>query len=289
MDNTARIEQTLESTISRATSKSCPPTLSKAIHHAVFPGGARVRPTLTLAVADACGNTDHALADGAAVAIELLHCASLVHDDLPCFDDADIRRGNPSVHVAYGQPLAVLAGDALIVEAFNAVTTAGASQPERLPELIRCIAKSVGMSGGITAGQAWESEATIDLAEYHDAKTGALFVGAVTAGAIAAGHDPAPWRQLGQEIGAAYQLADDLLDAVGTSAECGKPVSQDTANSRPSAVQRYGLKGTVAKLKETVHAAADSVPPCRHVGELRTLIIGQAKRLVPEKLAHETA
>ncbi|MEO0410354.1 MAG: polyprenyl synthetase family protein [Pseudomonadota bacterium] len=289
MDNTARIEQNLETTLARATATSCPPTLSKAIHHAVFPGGARVRPTLTLAVADACGCQSEAIADGAAVAIELLHCASLVHDDLPCFDDADIRRGNPSVHLAYGQPLAVLAGDALIVEAFNALTRASATHPDRLGRLVACVASCVGMSGGITAGQAWESEDEIDLEEYHHAKTGALFVGAVTAGAIAAGHDPAPWRMLGSKIGAAYQIADDLLDAVGTSAECGKPVAQDTANDRPSAVQQLGVSGAVALLKETVHSAARSVPDCDRVTELRTLIIGQAQRLVPEKLAHQAA
>ncbi|MEM7571124.1 MAG: polyprenyl synthetase family protein [Pseudomonadota bacterium] len=288
MDNTARIEQNLEAVIARATSSGCPPKLSAAIHHAVFPGGARVRPSLTLAVADACQNRDDRVADGAAAAIELLHCASLVHDDLPCFDDADIRRGNPSVHAAYGEPIAVLAGDALIVEAFNALAQGCTNTPERLAPLSMCITKCAGMTGGITAGQAWESEEAIDLEQYHSAKTGALFVGAVTAGALAAGQDPAQWRPLGRYIGAAYQIADDLLDAVGTAAECGKPVAQDVNNNRPSAVDEYGLSGAVAKLKETVQAAADCVPECGRADELRTLIVGQAKRLVPETLARQT-
>jgi geranylgeranyl pyrophosphate synthase len=93
--------------------------LAAAMRHAVFPGGARIRPQLCLAVARACGDSDPALADAAAAAIELLHCASLVHDDLPCFDDAPLRRGRASVHCAFGERLAVLAGDALIVQAFQ--------------------------------------------------------------------------------------------------------------------------------------------------------------------------
>ncbi|MEM6681026.1 MAG: polyprenyl synthetase family protein [Pseudomonadota bacterium] len=289
MENTARIEQNLEATIERATSTACPPGLSQAIHHAVFPGGARVRPSLTLAVADACGCDDAALADGAAVAVELLHCASLIHDDLPCFDNADMRRGKPSVHVLHGEPLAVLAGDALIVEAFNAVTQLAGANPERAVALVGCISKAVGMTGGITAGQAWESETVIDVAEYHSAKTGALFVGAVSAGAIAAGQDPAPWRAVGANIGAAYQIADDLLDAVGTAAECGKPVAQDVANARPSAVTQHGVAGAMVLLKDTVTAAANAVPDCDHVDALRALIISQAKRLVPAKHAHMVA
>lgn len=289
MENDARIEQSLETAIARATGRSCPPRLAGAVRYAMFPGGARVRPRLTLAVADACGDTSETMADGAAAAIEMLHCASLVHDDLPCFDDAGLRRGKPSVHCLYGEPLAVLAGDALIVEAFNTATLAGALNPDRLVPMITCIAKAVGMPGGIVAGQAWESEETIDVLEYHHAKTGSLFVGAVCAGAIAAGRDPAPWQTLGQKIGKAYQLADDLLDAMGSSAECGKPVAQDAANAQPNAVDKFGVHGVIRLMKETVDAAADSVPDCEDANGLRTLIISQAKRLVPEKYASEAA
>lgn len=289
MENTARIEQNLEAAVLRATASSCPPKLAKAVRHAVFPGGARVRPLLTLAVADACNGTDFALADGAAVAIEMLHCASLVHDDLPCFDDADLRRGKPSVHSLYGEPLAVLAGDALIVEAFNTVARACDTNPDRLAPLISCISRSVGMPGGIVAGQAWESEDDIDIHAYHSAKTGALFVGAVSVGAIAAGREPAPWITLGEKIGEAYQIADDLLDAMGTTTESGKPVAQDVANARPNVVEKFGVSGAIGLLKETVELAANSVPACDGVTELRALIVNQAKRLVPAKCAREAA
>ncbi len=119
MDAGSRIEQALDSALASAHRQNCPPLLAQAMRHAVFPGGARIRPRLTLAVAMACGDTQPSTANAAAAAIEFLHCASLVHDDLPCFDDADIRRGKAAVHKAFGEPLAVLAGDALIVLAFE--------------------------------------------------------------------------------------------------------------------------------------------------------------------------
>jgi len=115
MDITARIERSLHAALAPG---ATPPLLSLAMHHAVFPGGARVRPRLCLAAASACGGDDPTLAEAAAAAIELMHCASLVHDDMPCFDDAATRRGRLSVHRAFGEPLALLAGDGLIGMAF---------------------------------------------------------------------------------------------------------------------------------------------------------------------------
>lgn len=289
METVARIEACLEEAIEHATAAPCPPKLAKAVHYAVFPGGARVRPQLCLSVASACGIKNEQIVDGTAAAIELLHCASLVHDDLPCFDDADTRRGKASVHKLYGEPLAVLTGDALIVEAFNTICRTSASQPDRMAPLVKCVAESVGMPGGIVAGQAWESETKIDLHEYHRAKTGSLFVGAVTAGAIAAGKDPSAWHPLGVLIGSAYQLADDLLDALGTAKESGKPVSQDLNLSRPNAVSKYGVDGAMDKLRKTVKKAAESIPECNGADELRSLIIAQATRLVPSKLDKSAA
>ena len=119
MDPMTRIEAGLNLAFTRTHAPPAPPLLAAAMRHAVFPRGARVRPRLCLAVAAACGDDHPEAADAAACAIEFLHCASLVHDDLPCFDDAATRRGKPSVHAAYGAPLAVLAGDALIVLAFQ--------------------------------------------------------------------------------------------------------------------------------------------------------------------------
>ena len=167
---------------------------------------------LCLAVARACGDGDPAAADAAAAAIELLHCASLVHDDLPCFDDAGLRRGKPSVHVEFGSPIAVLTGDALIVLAFEALAQGAARDPSRMSILLSTIAQSVGSPNGIVAGQAWECEAAVPLTDYQRAKTGALFVAATVAGAAAAGAAAEPWRMLGEKLGEAYQVADDLRD-----------------------------------------------------------------------------
>ena len=119
MDAKNRIERALAAATRQGSGPGCPPGLAAAVAHAVFPGGARIRPKLCLSVARACGDRHPAMADAAAAAIELLHCASLVHDDLPCFDDAPLRRGKPSVHRAFGERLAVLAGDALIVLSFE--------------------------------------------------------------------------------------------------------------------------------------------------------------------------
>ena len=118
------LERALEHALRSNESAKGPALLSKAIRHAVFPGGARIRPQLTLAVAHACGNDDPQLSMASAIAIEMIHCASLVHDDLPCFDNADMRRGQTSVHKEYGERLAVLTGDALIVMAYQTIASA---------------------------------------------------------------------------------------------------------------------------------------------------------------------
>ena len=224
-----RIEQSLANAIASTEDPACPPRLAGAIRHAVFPGGARIRPQLCLAVAHACGDSDPALSDAAAVAIELMHCASLVHDDLPCFDDAPTRRGRASVHYAFGECLAVLAGDALIVLAYQTLAGAAGQSPGRLAGLLATLSAGVGLPGGIVAGQAWESESRVSLVDYQRAKTGALFVASTACGAQAAGADPAPWRALGEWLGQAYQVADDIRDVMADPQLLGKPVGQDVA------------------------------------------------------------
>jgi geranylgeranyl diphosphate synthase type II len=288
MDAMSRIEAGLNLAFLRALPAG-PPLLGAAMRHAVFPGGARVRPRLCLAVAYACGDDNPAAADAAACAIELLHCASLVHDDLPCFDDAAVRRGRPSVHAAYGAPLAVLAGDALIVLAFQVIGWGAASAPARIAPLLLTVSQAVGMPSGIVAGQAWESEPEIDLAAYQRAKTGALFAAATVAGAAAAGADPGPWRAVGEALGAAYQVADDLLDAVADAADAGKPVGQDAAHDRPSAVRTHGVDGALDLLKTLAAAAAGAIPDCPGAAPLRGLIAQEAKRLVPASLSRVAA
>lgn len=289
MDAGERIEGTLETAIGRTEAENGPPLLSAAIRHAIFPGGARVRPSLTIAVSEACGGDAPTITNGVAAAIELLHCASLVHDDLPCFDNAEIRRGRPSVHSVYGAPLALLAGDAMIVMAFDVLTRSCTGALHRLPPLLTAVVQSVGAPFGIVAGQAWESEPNPPPEQYRCAKTGALFVAATTCGALASGADPAPWRALGHRLGEAYQVADDLLDAVSTAEECDKPVGQDAALGRPNTVSEHGISGAVALLESLIADAMNSIPSCPGRNELRDLVRIQALRLAPKRLLRSAA
>ncbi len=286
MDTATRIETTLADAVLTAEAAGAPPRLSAALRHAVFPKGARIRPRLTLAVAMACGDDKPALASAAAASIELLHCASLVHDDMPCFDDAETRRGKPSVHRAFGVPLAVLAGDALIVLAFQTVARAAPCAPDRVPAVLIAVGDGVGVPFGIVAGQAWECEPRADMSDYHRQKTGALFAAACVAGAAASGHpEPEAWRLLGDRLGEAYQVADDLRDAVEDEATIGKPVGRDKALGRPSAVIELGLQGAVARLRTLSEAAVAAIPDCPGQGVLRAVMLAEAQRLVPRKLA----
>lgn len=286
---TVATEQALVAAVAQTEGPGCPPRLAAAVRYAVFPGGARIRPRLSLAVACACGEDDPRIADAAAASIELLHCASLVHDDLPCFDDAATRRGKPSVHNVFGERLAVLAGDALIVLAFQTLARGVASAPARLAPLLLIISRSVGMPSGIVAGQAWECEERVALTDYQQAKTGSLFAAATLAGAAAAGADPEPWRRLGERLGEAYQVADDLRDVAGDAAELGKPTGRDQLLGRPSAAGELGIDGAIARLENLVADAIASIPPCSGAAGLRSVIMMEAQRFLPKQLAQRAA
>ena len=289
MNAAERIENALHAALDAGESSDMPQGLAGAMRHAVFPGGGRIRPRLCLAVAEACGSPDTDVADAAAGALELIHCASLVHDDLPCFDGAPLRRGEPSVHRAFGERLAVLAGDALIVRAFETLAVGGLRVPRRLPAMIACLAEASGTPHGIAAGQAWECESSPNLAAYHRAKTGALFWAATTLGALSAGHRVADWGLLGQRLGEAYQVADDIKDMSGTEAEIGKPVGVDQALGRPSAALRFGLRGALDRLDHLVTEALASIPRCPGAPALRDLIGHERGRLVPERIVRMAA
>jgi geranylgeranyl diphosphate synthase, type II len=277
-----RIEKGLHQALAIAESKTAPQNLQKALHHSIFPGGARIRPQLCLAVATACGDDDPALSTAAASAIELLHCASLVHDDLPCFDNALVRRGQASVHAAFGERVAVLAGDALIVLAFQYVASCSMRSPLRLAPVLRTIATSVGAPHGIVAGQAWECESKVQLKQYQKEKTGSLFEAATAAGAQAAGADADTWKPLGEWLGEAYQVADDIRDVLADQALMGKPQGQDITHDRPSSARDLGLVGAVQHFDELVYKAINSIPSCKGEKMLRGLVAKEAERLIPE-------
>lgn len=288
MDLNARIEAAIGRSIQRGQAGTPPPRLASALEYAVTPGGARIRPTILLSVACACGDEDPALADAASAALEIMHCASLVHDDLPCFDDAPIRRGKPTVHRAYSEPLGLLTGDSLIVMAFEAIARAGVSNPARALELTLILATRTGMPMGICAGQGWESETNVDLSAYHQAKTGALFIAATQMGAVASGQEVEPWTELGARIGEAFQVADDLRDALYSEQELGKPAGQDDLHQRPNAVSEYGVEGAIARLKDILGGAIASIPACPGEAALAQMVKHTAERLTPVSAARRT-
>lgn len=251
---------------------AAPSRLRDALAHAVFPGGARVRPRLTMAIAEAWGGSREVAAELAA-SVELLHCASLVHDDLPCFDDADTRRGRASVHKLYGEAMAVLVGDALIVAAFTTLARASSTSPSAARDATAMLGDAAGAVRGLVAGQAWELEpgGPPDVATYHRAKTASLFEAAAGLGAIAAGQPARRFVPLGTAIGLAYQIADDLADAHATEARLGKPVGRDAALGRPTALAS-GPAIALARFHRAVAQAEAAVPAGPGAPALRAFV-----------------
>ncbi|PUB11068.1 polyprenyl synthetase family protein [Yoonia sediminilitoris] len=276
-----RIEAAMTTAIRQGQGGIAPAKLAAALDYAVTPGGARIRPTILMSVAMACGDDRPPLADAAAVALEVIHCASLVHDDLPCFDDADMRRGKPAVHRAFSEPLAVLTGDSLIVMGFQVLAAAAGHTPHRAIQLIDILGTRTGMPFGICAGQGWESESQIDLSAYHQAKTGALFIAATQMGAVAAGQEAEPWAELGARIGEAFQVADDLRDALCDEDVLGKPAGQDDLHGRPNAVASFGVQGAVQRFDDILGGAIASIPACPGEAALAQMVRAYADRLVP--------
>ena len=203
---------------------------------------------------------------------------------MPAFDNADTRRGRPTVHKAFSEPLALLAGDGLIVMAYRVLLQAGAQRPDRLIALMDNMTTGVGLPNGIVAGQAWECETSADLGQYQRAKTGALFVSATCAGALSCGYEPEPWAPLGAYLGEAYQVADDIRDVIADAATLGKPAGQDVLHARPSSAQALGLDGAIAHFDHLIAQAASSIPACSCRDMLRQLVQLEAERLVPKAL-----
>jgi len=277
----SRIEQAIQKNLcSSSTIGKFPESLRSAIEYSVFPGGARIRPTILISVAKACGDDMPEITDAAGSALEMIHCASLVHDDLPCFDDGDTRRGKPTVHKAYGENTAVLAGDSLIINAFNCLASVSKYSHTRSANLMLCLSKYAGFPNGICAGQGWENEANIDLKSYHMSKTGALFIAATQMGAASAGHDPDPWFELGARIGEAFQVADDLIDVLSDDISSGKSVGQDEKNNRPNAIREFGVEGAKRHLQDILAGAISSIPSCPGEGELAQLVKLQAAKML---------
>jgi len=260
----AALEEALHRAVARLAGPGCPPALGRAIAAAVFPGGQRLRPRLCREVAHAAGSPDPILLRSASLSLELLHCASLVQDDLPVFDGAMERRGRPAIHRRFGAPVAILASDALIVEAFAVLEEAVRHDPVRGARLLRILARAVAPPDGLIAGQAWECERTIDLTAYHRGKTAALFEAAAATGAIASAADGEAWRPLGRHLGMAYQAADDIVDAAEDASRHGPEAN---------AVSVWGIRRSRAAFHRHVDRAFAAVPRASD-GRLQAFLAG---------------
>ena len=241
----AQVEQALESWVPA----DAPGGLGEAMRYGVLDGGKRLRPLLVLAAARAAqGQMEAAMR--AAVAVELIHAYSLVHDDMPCMDNDVLRRGKPTVHVQFGQAQAMLAGDAMQALAFEVLTPDEGVEPAMQARLCRLLARSAGHAG-MAGGQA------IDLAsvgkplaeevlrDMHRRKTGALLQASVQMGAACGNVDDRAWRALsefGAIIGLAFQVVDDILDVTQASDVLGKTAGKDQEQNKPTYVQLMGLE-----------------------------------------------
>ena len=244
---------------------SAPAGLGEAMRYAVLDGGKRLRPLLTLAAARAvAGATDVPAALRSACAVELIHAYSLVHDDMPCMDNDVLRRGKPTVHVAYGEAQALLAGDALQALAFELLTPDdGSVAPAVQARLCAALARAAGhhgMAGGQAIDLAHVGLAMTEAAlrDMHRRKTGAMLEVSVHMGALSAGADGptlACLQRYAQAIGLAFQVVDDILDVTADSATLGKTAGKDQANDKPTFVSLLGLAGAQAQAQALLQDA----------------------------------
>ena len=240
-----RVEQALKEAFQGRTPHA---DLYDAMNYSLLAGGKRLRPILVLEACRLCGGeVESALPF--ACAVEMIHTYSLIHDDLPCMDDDDLRRGKPTNHKVYGEATAVLAGDALLTAAFEMALSAPDLPPQRVMEATRCLARAAG-AAGMVGGQALDMAgeghalALSDLEELQALKTGALITASVEMGCILAGGSGGAREALvryARKLGLAFQIRDDMLDVTGSEAELGKPIGSDAREDKSTFVTLKGL------------------------------------------------
>ena len=284
-----RTEFALENLLDSANTN--PARLHEAMRYAAQGGGKRIRPLLVYAageLSDDVGEEKNTALDAAAVAIECIHAYSLVHDDLPCMDDDDLRRGRPTVHKAYDEATALLVGDALQTRAFEILADAKCDAGTRLA-MIAALAGASG-SRGMAGGQAIDLESVgkkLDLTglkQMHAMKTGALLSCSVQLGGIAAKLNPTQIQHLAnysQALGLAFQIVDDVLDATADSQTLGKTAGKDAANDKPTYVTLMGLdyaKKAAKDLQETAIASLEGFgASAQALKDLALLVVNRGK------------
>ncbi|QWE12148.1 polyprenyl synthetase family protein [Polynucleobacter sp. AP-Titi-500A-B4] len=287
---TAHSERT-ESALDRLldSAQTIPNRLHEAMRYAAQGGGKRIRPLLVYAAGQLGDHKENSDAlDAAAVAIECIHAYSLVHDDLPCMDDDDLRRGRPTVHKAFDEATALLVGDALQTRAFEVLANARCDANIRL-RMIAVLASASG-SRGMAGGQAIDLESVgkkldlVGLQQMHAMKTGALLSCAVELGGIAANLDADQLAQLQKystALGLAFQIVDDVLDATADSQTLGKTAGKDAANDKPTYVTLMGLDYAQQQAKELQETAITSLDgfgeKAQALKDLALLVVNRGK------------
>ena len=259
--------------------------LYESMRYSILAGGKRIRPVLTLEFARLTG-MDWRNAVPVACALELVHTYSLIHDDLPCMDDDDLRRGKPTNHKVFGETLAVLAGDALQPEAFRLILSAPGLTAEQRANCALILAKAAGAEG-MVAGQVIDTlhapKTEEELTEVHHLKTGAMIAGACMLGVAAAGGEETLLKaaeEFGYQLGLAFQIRDDMLDVIGNVDEFGKPIGSDREEGKITYVDLLGLEGSqraVLSCTEKAKAAVKSMDRDEFLAELADFLTERKK------------
>ena len=258
--------------------------LYESMRYSVLSGGKRIRPVLTLEFARLAGLDWH-LALPMGCGLELVHTYSLIHDDLPCMDDDDLRRGKPTNHKVYGETMAILAGDALQPAAFRLMLTAPELDAQKRAACALILAEAAG-EDGMVAGQVLDTlhapKTQKELTEVHRLKTGAMIAGACKLGVAAAGGSAAflaAAEEYGYQLGMAFQIRDDMLDVIGNVDEFGKPIGSDAEEGKVTFVDLLGLEACEAAVLQCTDAAKQAVAPYDADGFLAQLADQLAGRM----------
>ena len=289
-DTLARGQESTDAALERLLPAAAqhPTSIHQAMRHSVFAGGKRLRPILCMEAARMISGSLPGGVEELGAALEMLHTYSLIHDDLPALDNDDLRRGRPTCHKAFGEAIAILAGDALQTQAYEVLARLQCP-PQARVRIIEEIARGTGTIDGMIGGQVVDLEAEhhkpdLPTLEYiHRAKTAALITASVVSGALYAGTDDdstASIRTFGQSIGLAFQIVDDVLDVTQTSEQLGKTAGKDTAAEKATYPALFGVEQSLIKADDLVNTACASLD---RFGERAQMLKCLARFLVERK------
>ena len=282
-DDTRTVDRMLNQWLPKESAK--PETVHRAMRYSLFAGGKRMRPVLCLAAARACGIRRLADALPAACAVECVHTYSLIHDDLPCMDDDDLRRGRPTSHKVFGDGVAVLAGDALLTVAFEILAkmkpTARYSMADAVTELARAAGSRFLIGGQVADLEAeGKKSSKADLRFIHRGKTAAMIICSLKLGAMSANATPRTMgilEEFGDHLGLAFQVIDDILDVTQSSEQLGKSAGKDVAAGKTTYPALLGLE---ASKKEAARLTANALASLSPIGERADVLRALAAKLL---------